>query len=72
MWVGAERRRMEAAKGTEDEPLTPVERAELVRLRKQVAELQKDNEFLGKASATSRRCQQGGTIRVDGCGVRQL
>lgn len=50
-WVRDERRRIEAAKGTELEPLTGAERAELVRLRKQVAELAKDNEFLGKASA---------------------
>lgn len=51
VWVRDERRRIEAAKGTENEPLTPAERAELVRLRKQVTELQKDNEFLGKVSA---------------------
>lgn len=50
-WVRDERRRIEAAKGTELEPLTGAERAELVRLRKQVTDLQKDNEFLGKASA---------------------
>lgn len=50
-WVRDERRRMEAAKGTEDEPLTPAERAELVRLRKQVAEQEKDLAFLGKAAA---------------------
>jgi len=50
-WVRDERRRLEAAKGTDLEPLTGAERAELVRLRKQVAELAKDNEFLGKASA---------------------
>ena len=50
-WVRDERRRIEAAKGTELEPLTGAERAELVRLRKQVIDLQKDNEFLGKASA---------------------
>ena len=50
-WVRAERARMEAAKGTELEPLTGVERAELLRLRKQVSELEKDNAFLGKVSA---------------------
>ncbi|MBU6280580.1 MAG: transposase [Actinomycetales bacterium] len=50
-WVRDERRRLEAAKGTEDEPLTPAERAELVRLRKQVAEQEKDLAFLGKAAA---------------------
>jgi transposase-like protein len=31
--------------------LTPAERAELVRLRKQVAEQEKDLAFLGKVSA---------------------
>ncbi len=35
-WVRAERARMEAAKGTELEPLTGAERADLLRLRKQV------------------------------------
>jgi len=33
------------------EPLTGAERAELLRLRKQVYELSRDKEFLGKASA---------------------
>ena len=51
IWVRAERARMEAAKGTELEPLTGAERAELLRLRKQVSELEKDNAFLGKVSA---------------------
>jgi transposase len=50
-WVRDERRRIEASKGTELEPLTGAERAELLRLRRQVAELEKDNAFLGKASA---------------------
>lgn len=50
-WVRDERRRIEAAKGTGHEPLTPVERAELLRLRKQVAEAEKDIAFLGKAAA---------------------
>ncbi len=35
-WVRAERARMEAAKGTELEPLTGAERADLLCLRKQV------------------------------------
>jgi transposase-like protein len=47
-WVRDERRRIEAVKGTELEPLTGAERAELQRLRKQVAEQEKDLAFLGK------------------------
>ena len=50
-WVREERRRMDAARGTEREPLTAQERAELARLRKQVVELEKDLQFLGKVSA---------------------
>ncbi len=50
-WVRDERRRIEAAKGTNSEPLNGVERSELVRLRKQVAEQEKDLAFLGKAAA---------------------
>ena len=50
-WVRDERVRIEAAKGTELEPLTGAERAELLRLRKQVYELTRDNEFLGKSAA---------------------
>ncbi|MGY4652976.1 transposase [Mycobacterium sp. URHB0021] len=33
-WVAEERRRVEAAAARDDVPLTPVERAELARLRK--------------------------------------
>jgi transposase len=51
VWVRDERRRIEAARGTEREPLSPEERAELARLRKQVVELEKDLAFLGKVSA---------------------
>lgn len=50
-WVRGERRRIEAAKGTDLEPLSAVERVELVRLRKRVSELEKDLAFLGKAAA---------------------
>lgn len=50
-WVRDERRRIEAAKGTELEPLSGAERAELLRLRRQVAEQEKDLAFLGKAAA---------------------
>ena len=37
-----ERRRLEAAAGSSDEPLSPAARAELLRLRRQVAEQEKD------------------------------
>jgi transposase len=45
-WVRDERRRMEALEGTSDEPLSAAERAELVRLRREVSELQKDHDLL--------------------------
>ena len=51
VWVRDERRRMDAARGTENEPLTPQERSELATLRKKVVELEKDLLFLGKAAA---------------------
>lgn len=50
-WVAEERRRIEAAAAHNEEPLTAAERAELIRLRKQVAEQEKDIAFLKKASA---------------------
>ncbi|MDA8207414.1 MAG: transposase [Actinomycetota bacterium] len=50
-WVRDERRRMTAAAGANEAPLSAAERAELVRLRKQVAEQEKDLAFLGKAAA---------------------
>jgi transposase-like protein len=40
-WVRDERRRMEALEGTSDQPLSPAERAELLRLRRQVDEQEK-------------------------------
>jgi transposase len=49
--VRDERRRIEAARGSDAEPLSGAERAELLRLRKQVYEHEKDLEFLGKAAA---------------------
>jgi transposase len=51
IWVKDERRRIAAAEVHGDKPLETAERAELQRLRKQVAELEKDNAFLVKASA---------------------
>jgi transposase len=56
-WVRDERRRIEAAKGTDAEPLSGAERAELLRLRKQVHEQGKDLEFLGKAAAYFAKSQ---------------
>jgi transposase len=50
-WVRDERRRIEAARGTVLEPLSGVERIELLALRKVVAEQAKDLLFLGKAAA---------------------
>jgi transposase len=49
--VRDERRRLDAAGGSTDEPLTAAERAELLRLRRLVAEQDKDLAFLGKAAA---------------------
>jgi transposase len=50
-WVRDERRRMESAVGSSEAPLSPAERTELLRLRRQVAEQEKDLAFLGKAAA---------------------
>src|SRR3954453_20527305 len=51
VWVKDERRRTAAAEVHGEKPLDGAERAELQRLRRQVGELEKDNEFLVKASA---------------------
>ena len=50
-WVRDERRRLETVAGTSEEPLSPAERAELLRLRREVDEMSKDLAFLGKAAA---------------------
>jgi transposase len=50
-WVREERRRLAALEGTDAPPLSAAERAELQRLRKQVAEQEKDTAFLGTAAA---------------------
>jgi transposase-like protein len=50
-WVADERRRLDAAQRDGDEPLTAAERDELTRLRRQVADQEKDIAFLKKASA---------------------
>jgi transposase-like protein len=51
VWVKDERRRIAAAEVHGDKPLDAAERAELLRLRRHAAELEKDNAFLVKASA---------------------
>ena len=48
-WVRDERRRLEAVAGSSDEPLSPAERAELLRLRRQVAKQEQDLAFPGKS-----------------------
>ncbi|PBC51942.1 hypothetical protein CJ179_00570 [Rhodococcus sp. ACS1] len=50
-WVKLERRRIAAAESHGEKPLDAAEHAELLRLRRQVSELEKDNAFLVKASA---------------------
>ncbi|MFG1795752.1 transposase [Nocardia sp. NPDC049149] len=57
-WVQEERRRMEAAEAHGEQLLGVDERAELLRLRRQVSELEKDNAFLKKASAYFAAMQQ--------------
>ena len=57
-WVRDERRRVETVAGSSEEPLSPAERAELLRLRRQVAEQEKDLAFLGKAAAYFASGQQ--------------
>ena len=52
-WVRAERRRIEAAKGSVVEVLSGAERVVLMQLREQVTELEKDLAFLGNAAAYS-------------------
>ena len=51
-WVRDERRRMEAVACGSEEPLSAAERSELLRLRRQVAEQDKDLAFLGKVAMT--------------------
>ena len=51
VWVKDERRRVTAAEAVGQQPLEAAERAELLRLRSRVSELEKDNQFLAKASA---------------------
>ncbi|MGB3771885.1 MAG: transposase [Rhodococcus sp. (in: high G+C Gram-positive bacteria)] len=69
-WVADERRRVEAAASAGEVPLTPAERAELVRLRRQVSEQDKDIAFLKKRPRTSPRINTSRALRVDERGVR--
>ncbi len=50
-WVRNERRHIEAAKASNSELLSPPELTELIKLRKQVAEQERDLAFLGKVAA---------------------
>ena len=50
-WVNTERAREEAEKVESQEPLSARERLELEELRRRNAQLEKDVEFLKKASA---------------------
>ena len=49
IWVMDERRRVAAAEAVGEQPLDAAEQAELLRLRRQVSELEKDNQFLAKS-----------------------
>jgi len=49
-WVRAERRRMQAMEESDGQVMSGAEQRELVHLRKQVTELEKDLAFLGKAA----------------------
>src|SRR5258708_4326440 len=52
VWVKDERRRIAAAEVHGEKPLETAERAEPLRLRRHVAELEKDNAFLVKPRRT--------------------
>lgn len=69
-WVADERRRIEAAAASGDQPLATAERTELAQLRRQVSE--QENTSLKKASASSRTINKSRAIRVEGRGVREL
>ena len=62
VWVKDERRRTAAAEVHGEKPLETAERAELLRLRRHVAELEKDNAFLVKGVPRTREaawCRSG-------------
>ncbi len=62
-WVREERRRLEAAAAAGEEPLTPAEREELIRLRRELSELRKDNEFCGKSGSLTTHVNPPGYYR---------
>ena len=72
-WVREERRRLGALAGTESEPLSAAERAELGQLRKRkFPSRRKTSNSWEKRQRTSPRIHQSGTVRADGRGVREL
>ncbi len=71
-WDADEGRRVDAATESGDQPLTAAERTELARLRKQVAEQEKDIAFLKRRPRTLQRINKSRAPLVDRCGVREL
>ena len=72
-WVAAERATEAGEAGEPTVELTLDERAELKALRRQVAELHKDNEFLGKAAAFfASLANDRRTVRTDHRGEGEL
>ncbi|MCD2109409.1 transposase [Rhodococcus erythropolis] len=63
LWLAAERRRIEAAAASGDQPLTAAERTELARLRRQVSEQEKDIASLKKRPRTSRLIPSPAALR---------
>ena len=51
VWAKDDRRRIAAAEAVGEQPLDAAERAELLRLRRRVGKLEKDNAFPVQASA---------------------
>jgi transposase-like protein len=56
-WAIDERRRIQAAQGSSLEPLSGAERAELIRIRKELVEKEKDLAFLKKATVYFAKSQ---------------
>ncbi|QIZ38867.1 transposase [Saccharopolyspora sp. ASAGF58] len=63
-WVKDERRRIAAAEAHGEKPLEAAERAELLRLRRQVAELEKDNAFRRFCAVTGPTCRSCEALRL--------